>query len=245
MDPTQTVSPAPSDSRFSMKYGSMGGPRKFIFGILTVLLLLVIYTWISSPMVVTVTGTGEVTVPAESATISFSVSASDATPAGAIAAVRARVAAIRATLISSGIAESDITEAQIRVVPASAITPGATGFQAVITMGAKTVRVTDTPTLVTNLYSSGASLVSQPIVSIDNKEVLEQEAFDAALKDARSQAGKIALTNWKLFRKIVAISQVTSPATSTVTSKGETTAEAAQSDVFKIVKAVSVSYKMW
>src|SRR3990167_11439768 len=147
MDPTQQVNqvnPAPGESRFSMKYGSSGGTRKYILGALGLLFAFVAYTWINSPMVVTVTGTGEVAVPAESASLSFSVSGSDPTPVGAITVAKARADAIRTMLIGSGVAERDIAEAQVRVVPASAVTQGATGFQAVITMGAKTVHFADT-----------------------------------------------------------------------------------------------------
>jgi len=51
-------------------------------------------------------------------------------------------------------------------------------------------------------------------------------------------------------RKIVAVSQQTSGSTSTATSRADvitesTSQEAAANGVFKIVKAVSVSYKMW
>ena len=244
MDSVQQVAAPQSDSHFSMKY-STGTTKKYLLWGLAILVGLILYVWITSPMVVTVTGTGEVAVPAESATLSFSVSGSDATPTGAITAVKTRADAIRATLVASGIAESDIAESQIRVVPASAVTQGATGFQAVITMGAKTVHVADNAGLIANLYSSGASLVSQPVIGVDNKEALEEQAFQKALKDAKKQAGAIALKNLKFIRKIVAVSQVTSPSTSTVTSKGETTAEATQPYTFKIVKAVSVSYKMW
>lgn len=245
MDPTQPVSPAPSDSRFSMKYAPQGGPRKFAFGILGIVILLVVYTWISSPMVVTVTGTGEVSVPAENATLTFTVSASDASPANAATAVNARSAAIRAMLIGAGTAESDIVESPVRVVPASVISAGASGYQAVISMGAKTVHVGDLPSLVSSLYTAGASLVSQPVLSVESQEELEQQAFDGAMKDAKAQASRIALKNWKLVRKIVNVTQATSPLTSTVTSRGEITAEATQPDVFKIVKAVAVTYKMW
>src|SRR3970282_610511 len=117
MDPVQ---PAPTnDSRFSMKYGSSGGARKYLFGGLGLLLAFMVYTWLNSPMLVTVTGTGEVSVPAEHATLTFTVACSAAASANAVAAVGARAAAIRAMLIASGIAESDIVESQIRVVPAS------------------------------------------------------------------------------------------------------------------------------
>ena len=245
MDPVQAAPITPQDSRFSMKYASVSNGKKFLLWGLAFILGLMIYIWINSPMVVTVTGTGEVVVPAESATLSFSVSASDANPAGAIAAVKARAEVIRTMLIGSAIAQSDIAESQMRVVPASAVIQGASGFQAVITMGVKTVRVSDTASLISSLYASGASLVSQPVISVDNKEELEQQAFQEALNDAKKQAGAIGFKNLKFIRKIIAVSQVTSPSTSTVTSKGETTAEATQPYVFKIVKAVSVSYKMW
>lgn len=228
-----------------MKYDSSSPVKKYLLWLILGVLGLAIYTWMTSPMVVTVTGTGEVSVPAESATLSLSVNGSDSTPNGAIAAARAKASAVRAYLVGSGVAESDIAESQIRVVPASAVTQGASGYQAVITMGAKTVHTADSASLIANLYANGASLVSQPVIGVDNKADLEQQAFNAALKDAKSQAAKIGLKNLKFIRKIVAVSQVTSPATSTVTSKGEVTAEAVQPDTFKIVKSVSVSYKMW
>ena len=228
-----------------MKYGSSGGARKYLFGGLGLLLAFMVYTWLNSPMLVTVTGTGEVSVPAENATLTFTVASSDAASANAVAAVGARAAAIRAMLIASGIAESDIVESQIRVVPASVLVAGASGYQAVITMGAKTVHVGDLPALISGLYTAGASLVSQPVLSVEAQDQLEQDAFDAAMKDAKSQASRIALKSLKPIRKIVNVTQASSPLTSTVTSKGETTAEATQADVFKIVKAVAVTYKMW
>jgi uncharacterized protein YggE len=90
--------------------------------------------------------------------------------------------------------------------------------------------------------------VAQPVLSVDNKTELENQAFAAALKDAKSNASEVAKRNWKLFRKIIAVEQVTSPSTSTVTSRADVITENQETitgGVFKIVKAVSVSYKMW
>ncbi len=213
-----------------------------------VIFVLAIYQWISSPLIVSVTGVGEVTVPAESATISFSVAGSDANVATAISNVKAKADSLRSLLKNSGIPESDIVESQVQVVPASSLVQGATGYQAVITMGAKTVHVKDIGNLIASLYASGAVVVSQPTLSVEKIQDLEKKAYDEAVKDAKKQAADIGGKNWKLFRKIIAISQQTSPTTSTVTTKSEDLTSAqgeAGKDTFKVVKAVSVSYKMW
>ena len=93
-------------------------------------------------------------------------------------------------------------------------------------------------------------MVSQPVLSAGDQKKLEDEAFDQALKDAKTQAGKIASKNWKFIKKIIALTQQSSASIATATSKADTLTEAnnqqtAQNGVFKIVKAVSVSYKMW
>ena len=157
---------------------------------------------------------------------------------------------MRDFLKSKGVADSDIAQSQITAVPAGMVTPGAGGFQATVTMAAKTVHVSSISSLVSDLYTNGAVVVSQPVLSIENQDSLEQQAFDSALKDAKSQASSIGNRNWKFIRKIVSVSQVSSPSTSTSTTKADTLTGAnsqiaATNGVFKIVKAVSVSYKMW
>ena len=117
-------------------------------------------------------------------------------------------------------------------------------------MAAKTSHVSGINTLVSDLYTNGALVVGQPILSVENEEKLNNEVFNLAMKDAEKQAGEIAKSNWKLIKKVVVITQATSASTSTSTTKADaiTTANnsvAATNGVFKIVKEVSVSYKMW
>jgi len=224
---------------------------KNLLAVLTVVIFVVLFwTWVSSPMLVTVTGTGEASVAAQEATVSFSLSASDSSAIGAISQVKGKIQAIKNLLKTSGISEEDIFESQLQVVPASAVVQGATGFQAVVSMAAKTVHVASVSDLVSSLYINDAVVVSQPVLSSGEKGKLEEEALDKAMKDAKTQAGKIALKNWKFIKKIVAVTQASSGSTSTVTSKADVVTEsqsqeAALNGVFKIVKAVSVSYKMW
>ncbi len=214
------------------------------------LLIVILWVYISSPLIVTVTGSGEVSVPATNATVSLTLSATDNSIGAAVASVQSKADLIRAFLISSGVAEGDIAVSQVTAVPSALITSGATGFQATVSMAAKTTHVSNVGNLVSDLYTHGALVVAQPVLSVENQDVLSQQAFDSAMKDAKSQAWTIGLSNWKFIQKIISISQVSSPTTSTSTTKADVVTNAANSTaatngVFKIVKAVSVSYKMW
>jgi len=233
----------PAVSSFSVK--------RLLLVVLSIIFVLLIWVYVSSPLVVTVTGVGEVSVPATNATVSFTLSANDQdSPQNAVSNVNAKALALRTFLQTKGIAEGDIAESQVTAVPSSLITEGSTGYQATISMAAKTTHVADVSLLISDLYAQGALVVSQPILSIENQNTVDQQAFDEAMKDARSQAGSIGNKNWKFLRKVISISQVSSPTTSTATTKADTLTSAnnslaAENGVFKIVKAVSVTYKMW
>jgi len=235
--------PMASSPKFSMPFGI--NKTLMVFGI--VILAMIFWAGISSPMIVTVTGTGQASVPATNATVSFTLSATDNSIQNAVSAVLAKADTMRKYLQSKGVADSDIAQSQVTAIPAALATAGAGGFQATVSMAAKTTHVTEVSTLVSDLYVNGALVVSQPVLSVENQDLLDQQAFNAALKDAKDQAWKIGVTNWKFIQKIIAISQVTSPSTSTSTTKADVLASgvAATNGVFKIVKAVSVSYKMW
>ena len=218
--------------------------------VLCLIVLAVFWQWISSPMIVTVVGTGEVNVPATNATVTFSLSTIDANPQAAISAVTSKANAIIQVLIKSGIAESDIAQSQIYAVPANLVVAGAAGFQASIAVSAKTVHVSNITDLISSLYANGASAVSQPVLSVENEQALDAQAYQSAVKDAKAKAASIGNQNWKFIRKIIVVSSQSSGTTSTATSKadvvtGSKDTVAAQNGVFKIVEAVSVSYKMW
>jgi uncharacterized protein YggE len=157
---------------------------------------------------------------------------------------------MRTYLVSKGVAESDITQSQVTAVPSALVVQGATGFQSTISMSAKTIHVADVATLITDLYSNGALVVTQPTLSVDSEYTLSQKAFNDAMDDADKQATTIGLRKWKIIKKVVSVTQASSGGTSTSTSKADTLTEAndftaAQNGVFKIARAVSVSYKLW
>ena len=90
--------------------------KKYLGYTFAILAILFAYSWIMSPMIVSVTGVGEVSAPAETATLTFTLSSNADTPQNATPAVKSIVANIKANFASSGIAESDIFESQITVL---------------------------------------------------------------------------------------------------------------------------------
>lgn len=216
--------------------------KKYLGYLLLFIFLITFYQWTTSPLVVTVTGIGEVSAPAETATLTFTLSANGEIPQFAADKIKAASNKIKEALIADGIPESNIYEASSVILPAAAITANATGYQATLNMGIKTTKVNNLDSLTATLYTLGATVVTQPILSIGNKEKLENQAYDMALTDAKKQANTVASKHWKLIKKIVLVQESTTPITSTVTSKANSFA---QVGLIKVSKTLSVSYKMW
>jgi uncharacterized protein YggE len=224
--------------------------KKYLLIGLSVVAALFIYEWISSPMVVSVTGVGSVSAPAESASVTFSLSSGGENPEVALNSVKATSEKIKTLLAEMGIPESDVFESQATVVPAATVVPGGSGFQATISMGLKTKNVSIMDRVITVLYSNGAAVVSQPVLTVQNKEEMEKESYDLAFKDAKSKAWSLQLSNFKFLKKIVLIQESQNQSTSTVTSKADTATQiegnvSPNDGLIKVSKVVSVSYKMW
>lgn len=224
--------------------------KKYLTYTLAILASIFAYSWITSPMVVTVLGSGEVSSKAETATITFSITSSGDNPQTAITSLKSTSEKIKQTLSTSGIPESDVFESQVQVLPASAVVSGATGFQASTSMGIKTDKLNSLDGMINNLYALGAVVVSQPVLTVGDIESLEKEAYNLAIKDAKKKANALAFSNWKLIKKIVLIEQSQTQPTSTVTSKADTVSQVEKNispddGLIKIKKVVSVSYKLW
>lgn len=224
--------------------------KKYFLYAISGIALLVIYTWITSPLIVSVTGVGELSAKAETASLTFTLSANADSPQKASLNIKESITRVKETLKTSGIPESDIYESQVALYPASALVSGASGFTATVSMGIKTTQVNNLDGLTNDLYGLGASIVTQPVLSVGNIESLEKDAYNMAVKDAKRKAGNIALKNFKFFRKAVLIEQSATQPTSTVTQKADTVAQVEKNlspddGLIKISKVVSVSYKMW
>ena len=223
-------------------------PIKFMQGYLSWIILAVLaivcvgflWSWINSPLVVTVTGRGEIDVPATQATLTLSLMDNHTDPQTVVNLVKAKAETIRDLLTQTGVAAENIFTSEPSVVPS---TQAGAGYQALISMGAKKIPVTSLDTLVPNLYKSGASLVTQPVISIEDEDKLENQAVDKALSDANKQASALALKHWKFIKKVTAVVESPTQPTS-ITSKTNEQVPST-SGTYKVIKTVTVSYRMW
>lgn len=194
--------------------------------------------WVFSPTEVVVTGIGSVSVPATTATINVTVSVSNDSSGDALATLRTKTDTIKKKLTDMNIGPEYITETPVTLTPAAAIVPNAKGFQALTTLTVKTSNVSLAPDVVVNMYESGATVVSQPVVSIVDQDVLEKQALREALKKASASLSDTV--GFRPIRKIIGIQQASSGNTATTT---KTTAD--NSGEFEVTRAVSVIYRVW
>lgn len=224
---------------------------KMVLGVFLLLILsLIFWQWISSPLVVAVSGVGQISVPATSATLTVTTAVNAASVQDVIVSINNKANNIKQTLMNNGIADSDISISQITTYPASLLSVSATGYQSSVQISAKTTNVPAVSGLVADLYSAGATVVSQPVLNVENQKDLEAQATAEALVDAKSQISDIAKRNMKFLKKMVVLDEQTTSSTSTTSSKADekTLAQnelAAANGVFKIAKVVTVQYKLW
>lgn len=218
----------------------------FILGLVVLIVVAFLWSWVNSPLLVTVTGIGEVSVPATKASLTLNVVSADADAAIALSGTRVRIEALRGVLKGAGVVESDLFESQVTIVPNTVTSSNSSAYLGSISLGAQNIPANKISTLILALYASGATYVSQPVVSSDNPDSLSAQALDKALQDANKQAAAIARKNWKFIKKVAGITQSSSP-TSTVTSRADTGQPATPnaSGVYKVSQVVSVTYQMW
>ncbi len=207
-------------------------------------LAIFVWQWVTNPMVIVVTGVGSISAPAESAVLTFSLVSSASNADEALSNVKNNAEKLKNTLKEIGIPESEIYESQI------AVTPSESSFQGSVSMGLKTDKITMLDRVISILYSGGAVVVSQPVLTAKNVEDMDKKAYDMAIKDAKKKASEIALSNLKIFKKIVLIQESQAQGSSTVTTKADEATQitdniSPDTGLLKINKVVSVSYKMW
>jgi uncharacterized protein YggE len=224
--------------------------KKILIVVFVLIFVLFLWQWVSSPLIVAVSGVGEVSVPATSATVTATLSVNAGSVQDAVVSINAKAGDLKTILLSNGVSEEDISISQITTYPASLISTTGTGYQSSLQISAKTTDVPGISGLVADLYSMGATIVSQPVLNVENQKDLEAKATEEALNDAKSQIAVLAKRNAKLFRKMVVLNEQTTSTTSDSSSKADekTIAEselAAENGVFKIGKVVTVQYKLW
>lgn len=226
--------------------------KKIFLIILSVVVLVPVYIYISNPLVVTVNGAGEVEAKPDSSTVAFSVVSSNATAKEAKEAVETKATALEGMLNAFGADGSDIVKSQPTITPLTT----SVGYNAMISMGVKIPNPGETGSLINSLYSNGAYYVSQAVLSSEDAEGLEDDAYKKALSDAGGKINTIAWRNKKLFRKKVSViesystggsSSYTSPQQAEESSgeSAESGFDVPSADSITVSKIVTVTYMMW
>jgi uncharacterized protein YggE len=220
--------------------------KKILLVIIGIAVLIGLYNYISTPLIVTVTGTGETSVSANTAGVSFTVTTNNISPVIAVNDLQAKANILGDVLVNNGVLKTDIVRSQPQIVPASLVSANASGYQASMTMGGKTSKVDQIANLTAVLYEKGATLVSQPILAVEDIKVHEDEALKQALYNAKVQARKLQLKQLKLIKRVASISQSETGSTGTVSTQSKAIEVGGlTSDSIKISKTVSVTYRMW
>lgn len=207
-------------------------------GVLAVIIAVSLAMWLLSPAEVTVAGIGKVSVPATSATFNLTVSVVADSSSQAMQDIKLKITNIKSSLKNINIPGENITETQVSLTPATAVSPGAKGYQALTTLTVKTQNVDKVGDIVVSMYGSGATVVTQPVVSVENQDKLEQEALQQALKEARKSLKETV--GFRPIKKIIAIQQASSGNVATSTKTTES-----NGNQFEVVRAVSVTYRVW
>ncbi len=221
----------------------MENNKRYLVGFLALIIGFFLWRYISNPLTVTVSGTGRVSVPASSASVVVTALETANTAELVESAIRAKVAALRLAMVTGGISESSLSQSQVQVTPLSAVVSGATGFSAQVSLSGKTNDVSNLSGLVVRLYGAGATVVSQPVVEVENQKDLENQALQMAITDAESNLKSLTKIKRKLFRKMMSVQQASSGNASTTTKVTDTNGTSGSS--IEVVKAVSVVYWLW
>lgn len=224
--------------------------KKIFAWSIAALIVLAIYVWMSTPMVVTVAGTGEVVVPADKIQISMTATQIDNSALAASQKLKDKVEALKQVLYDNRATDENITVSELRIVPAGTVIAGASGYQATVAILAEFpgISILDTNTFIPLLYERGASLVTQPVLKVIDEEKYEQEALKEALADAREKAKNVGNRKLRFIRRVGAITVSANPTQGTSTTGAGEQKEADLMDTgryFKILKAVTVTYRMW
>ncbi len=221
----------------------MDNTKKYVYGFVGIVILFFVWRYVTNPLVITVTGSGKVTVPASTALISATVVETGDGADTVEKSLKTKIGAVRLAMVNGGVDEKSLVQSQVTITPLAAVVSGAKGYSATAQISGQSKDVANLNILIVKVYQAGASIVSQPVVLVDNQQNLENSALKMALTDADSNAKYLAKLKWKMFKKLMSVQQASSGNTSTSTKVADNNGVAGSS--FEVAKAVSVVYYLW
>lgn len=168
---------------------------KKLFVLLTALMLLLMTASVMAETTITVNGTGEVRISADTAVISLGVNARDKDVLKAQQMVNESIAAIRTALIDRNVKEENINTEYINIYAIYDYQNGEEMLTAYNASSTLAIRVTDMESvgaLIDASFEAGANTLNGITFSASDTEEAETEALKMAVKAARAKAEVLA-----------------------------------------------------
>ena len=144
---------------------------------------------------ITITGSGEVLIPADVAVISLGVNVRSAEAPSAQAEANEVIAKIREALTAAGIDEEDISTGYINLYAAydySSSVERITGYNASSTLAVKVTDMTRVGEVIDLAFGAGANMLDGVSFSAKDDTAARAEALKAAIADAKAKADVLA-----------------------------------------------------
>ena len=169
--------------------------KKGIAIVLVLLMMLSVPTLAFADSEITVTGTGEVLVPADVAIVTLGVSAADREVLTAQAKVNKAIASIREALISFGIAEEDINTDYINIYAQydySGDVEQIRGYSANSTLAIRVTDMEKVGDVIDTAFTAGANTLNGISFSASDTTAAQEKAMRAAVDNAKVKAEILA-----------------------------------------------------
>ena len=163
--------------------------------ILVLLILSLIPTFAFADSEISVTGTGEVLVPADTAVVSLGVSAADKEVRTAQGTANETIAAIRSALMEGGIAEEDINTDYINIYAMYDYSAGSeriTGYNANSTLAIRVKDIDRVGEVIDIAFGAGANTLNGINFSATDTTAAKEKAMRLAVADAQAKAAVLA-----------------------------------------------------
>ena len=169
--------------------------RKALSMILTLLVILSVPVFAFADSEITVIGTGEVLIPADTAVVSLGVSATDREVLKAQRRANETIAAIREALIKAGVKEEDINTDYINIYASYDYSDGSEQLKGYNANSTLAIRVTDIEAVgevIDIAFEAGANTLNGINFSASDTTEAEAKAMKKAVEDAKDKAEVLA-----------------------------------------------------
>ena len=169
--------------------------RKVLSMILTLLVILSVPVFAFADSEITVIGTGEVLIPADTAVVSLGVSATDREVLKAQRRANETIAAIREALIKAGVKEEDINTDYINIYASYDYSDGSEQLKGYNANSTLAIRVTDIEAVgevIDIAFEAGANTLNGINFSASDTTEAETKAMKKAVEDAKDKAEVLA-----------------------------------------------------